>query len=470
MAIRRIFIRSAVNPPDTTPPSTPSGTTVATTATTVTLSISTSTDNRSVLGYELEVGGTVLPGTYPPGQVVISNLTSATQYNIRVRAVDNSGNRSAFSSNISAATSGGTSLISWNPGHYAFPDHHMYPSKYELIEADINSLVTPVDKRSKIVGVRLLGTWGMFEPSPGTYDFSKLDYFISYAKARNLRVILSLNVRRYGGTLPSTPQADYRAAQLPDYLFTNGWAGLNTDDLGGYSARLDIADCMTAYIALITAIGERYYNEPYFEMFETGETSAAFAPGQGFSQSNWNTQWRRLPAALRAAFPNKPSVIDCNYHSSVSETNLLVDECITNGTGVGGPDTMPQNLGTTDDHWGFLHLGGVGVRVDPVYGPYDFGTTDSRGSIPAKAGQEVIQDTSYTPGSVYNHAYNVYKASHMTWTMHGDGVATRYGDPVPAMEWETGVWPYLRDNSVPLRTGFPTRLTALGYSANIGAT
>ena len=424
---------------------------------------------------DLQATPVVLTATFLQlGYVTVSNpsyvqVTTGT-HTARVRARDNAspGNVSAWSPAVTGVASG--QLLSWNPGHYAMPDHHMYPSKYTLIETDINSLVTPTDKRAKLVGVRLLGTWGMFEPTQGNYDFSKLDYFIAYAKARNLRVILSINVRRYGGSVPGVPQSDYRDTTLPDFAITNGWAGANTDDLGGYSARFDITACMDAYLAMLAALGAHVNSEPFFEMFETGETSAAFAAGQGFNQSAWNTQWLRVPAALKTSFPNKVCVVDCNYHSSVAATNQLVDECIVQGIGVGGPDTMPQNLGTTDDHWGFMHLGGVGVRTDPVYGPYDFGTVDSRGAVPAKAGQEVVQDTSFTPASIYGHAYNIYKASHMTWTMHGSGVTTRYGDPVPAMAFDTGVWPYLRDNSVPMRTGFPTRLTTLGYSASTGAT
>lgn len=394
----------------------------------------------------------------------VQTTTGSHTARVRARDLSASANVSTWAPSVTGAAS--DQLLTWNPGHYAMPDHHMYPSKYTLIESDIASLVTPTDKRAKLTGVRLLGTWGMFEPTQGNYDFSKLDYFIAYAKARGLRSILSINVRRYGGAVPSVPQVDYRDTTLPDYVITNGWAGLNTDDLGGYSARLDITACMTAYLAMIAALGAHLNSEPYFEMFETGETSAAFATGQGYSSTSWNTQWLRVPAALRAAFPNKPAVIDCNYHNSVTNTNTLVDDCIVQGTGIGGPDTMPQHAGTTDDHWGFQALGGAG----DYGGGYDFGTSDRRGSVPAKAGQEVIQDASYTPASIYTHAYDIYRASHMTWTMHADGATTRYGVPVPAMEWETGVWPYLRDNSVPMRTAFPTRLTTLGYSASTGAT
>lgn len=470
MALRRLFVRSAVSPPDTEAPSVPSGTTNSVTATTVVLNISTSTDNRSVSGYELEKDGVLQAGSFPSGLITISGLSPGTSYNFRVRAYDNSGNRSAWSSNISANTSGGGGVKSWNPGHYAFPDHHMYPSKYTSIESDINSLVTPTDKRSKVKGVLLLGTWSMFNPSSGTYDWTKLDYFIDYCKTRGLRSALAIATRRYGGGIPSVPQADYRDAVLPDYVINNGWVGANTDDLGGYSARFDIQACTDAFFTFLSALGAHVDNEPMFEFFQTGETSAAFAAGQGFNLTNWNTQWLRFPAVLASAFPKKFTIVNANYHSSVTETNALVDECITYGVGVGGPDIMPQNLGTTDDHWGFMHLMGVGTRNDPTYGPYPFGTTYLSGKVPQKCEQQVIQDTSFTPATIYNHGYTYYELSHFGWTMHGNPAQTRYGDNVPAMIWETGVWPYLRDNSVPTKSTFPSRLTELGYSAVTGAT
>jgi len=401
----------------------------------------------------------------------VQSTTGTHTARVRARDLATPVNISAWSPSVSGTVVDEEYVpVSWNVGHYAFPDAHMFPSKYSQIESEINSLVTPTDKRDKVKGAVLLCTWAMLNPVAGTYDFTKLDYFINYCKTRSLRVCLYLSTRRYGGSIPGTPQADYREAWLPDYVIDNGWAGLNTDDLGGYSARFDITACTDAYLTFIAALGAHLNSEPYFEIVCSPELSAAFKTGQGFSQSNWNTQWLRFPAAFAAAFPNKLVAMTANYHSSVSTTNAFVDECITQGVSITGPDIMPQNNGTTDDHWGFMHLGGVGVRTDPTYGPYDFGSTNLQGKVSASCGQQVIQDTSFTPATIYSHGYNVYYLDHIFWTMHPDGATTRGGTPVPAMEWDTGVWPYLRDNSATLRNSFPTRLTELGKTALIGGT
>jgi len=473
MAFRRLIARSAINPPDTTPPSGPTTLTlVSVTASAVTVSFSPATDNRSVFGYEVYVFGAVpyITGPFSGSPITVTGLTSGASYDIYVRAFDQAGNRGDWSTPLTVTILSSGAAKSWNPGMYAFPDHHMFPSKYSSIESDINSLIAPTDKRSRVKGVWLLCTWAMLNPSPGTYDFAKLDYFISYLKSRGLRVGLYLSIRRYGGNIPGTPQADYRESWLPDFVISNGWAGTNTDDLGGYTARLDITACTDAYITFINALGAHLNSEKYFEEVCSPELSAAFATGQGFNQSNWNTQWLRLPAAFAAAFPNKIVTFSANYHSSVSTTNAFVDECVTRGVGVTGPDIMPQNSGSSEDHWGFMHLAGVGVRTNPIYGPYDFGTVNQIGRVPTSCGQQVIQDTDFTPASIYGHGNSAYYLNKYIWTMHPDGATTRYGDPVPAMEWETGVWPYLRDTNPSVISTFPTRLTELGFTAVTGET
>jgi hypothetical protein len=473
MAFRRLVARSAINPPDTTPPSGPTTLTlVSLTASAVTVSFTPATDNRSVSGYEVYVFGSspYILSSFSGSPITVTGLDSGTSYDIYVRAFDQAGNRGDWSNPLPITTLTSGASKSWNPGMYAFPNQHMFPSKYANIESDINSLIAPTDKRSRVTGVFLLVSWAMLNPSPGVYDWTKLDYFIDYLKDRNLRVGLYLTVRRYGGAVPGTPQADYREAWLPDFVISNGWAGVNTDDLGGYTARFDITACTDAYLTFIAALGAHLNGEPFIEEICSPELSAAFAPGQGFSQANWNTQWTRMPAAFALAFPNKIVTFSANYHSSVTVTNAFVDECMAQGVGITGPDIMPQNSGSSEDHWGFMHLAGVGVRVNPVYGPYDFGTTNYIGRVATSCGQQVIQSTSFTPSLIYSHGNTAYYLNKYIWTMHGDGVTTRFGTPVPAMEWETGVWPYLRDTNPAVISTFPTRLAELGFTPVTGET
>jgi Fibronectin type III domain len=112
VAIRRFILRPAVNPSDSTAPSIPTGMVVSEiTNETLRITWTASTDNRSVLGYEIEKDGVVQPGIVGPPTVVITGLSPGNSYNFRIRAVDSSSNRSDWSANVSGtipAIGGGT--------------------------------------------------------------------------------------------------------------------------------------------------------------------------------------------------------------------------------------------------------------------------------------------------------------------------------------------------------------------------
>ncbi len=70
----------------------------------MTLNWAPSTDNRSVLGYKLEIDGAVQPGVYPVSPLHLVGLTEGTTYSFRLAAVDGSGNQSAWSSSFGDTT------------------------------------------------------------------------------------------------------------------------------------------------------------------------------------------------------------------------------------------------------------------------------------------------------------------------------------------------------------------------------
>lgn len=92
---------------DTTPPTVPTNLATGTiTATTIPLTWTASTDNVAVANYRVVkvVGGAnVLVGTPTGTSFTVSDLTASTEYTLRVRAEDTSGNASAFTS-ITAST------------------------------------------------------------------------------------------------------------------------------------------------------------------------------------------------------------------------------------------------------------------------------------------------------------------------------------------------------------------------------
>ncbi|WP_310551479.1 cellulase family glycosylhydrolase [Paenibacillus glufosinatiresistens] len=88
---------------DKTAPSAPTGLTVIPSITTAALSWSASTDNVGVAGYRIYVDG-ILKATSAATSYTLSGLTGKTSYTFTVKAIDDTGNESAASNAVQAAT------------------------------------------------------------------------------------------------------------------------------------------------------------------------------------------------------------------------------------------------------------------------------------------------------------------------------------------------------------------------------
>lgn len=150
MPIRRFIRREAISPPDTTAPSVPANLReIDKSDTAFSVLWDASTDNRSVLGYEVEINGALEAGLNQSTGYVKSGLVASTTYPIKVRAVDNSLNRSAYTSaiNITTTGSGGGGGDSLVPApDTSIPDLYVHPSgvlagnaAYTTIQAAINA-------------------------------------------------------------------------------------------------------------------------------------------------------------------------------------------------------------------------------------------------------------------------------------------------------------------------------------------
>ncbi|WP_194843437.1 S8 family serine peptidase [Paenibacillus sp. B01] len=101
-----VNINATVTPPDVTPPSTPGNLFARNvTSSTVTLQWDASTDDSGVPGYNVYKNG-VFERTSTAAVAQVSNLSASTSYQFSVRAIDRSGNLSAYSNTITVTTAG----------------------------------------------------------------------------------------------------------------------------------------------------------------------------------------------------------------------------------------------------------------------------------------------------------------------------------------------------------------------------
>ncbi|MEZ5488322.1 MAG: hypothetical protein R3E75_11960 [Steroidobacteraceae bacterium] len=351
------------------------------------------------------------------------------------------------------ASSGG---IKWNPGHYVRPDELFFIANSGERRAIYNTVRNVPQVRGALIAV----PWGMIEKREGVYDWSSLDEEIEYLASMGKKVMIEVHFRKFGGNIPSLPQGNDRL-YLPDYIIQKGWVGSNTDDVGGYSARLDIAGCMDRFVALFKALADRYDANPALEHVIASETSLALSDS-GFRYDSLMAQQKRLLTALKGMFHSTHFSIMNNFMNGGGtpeiETREFTYQMVQLGVGVSVPDILPPSGGATYDNWNMLAYRGAGV-----VGGHSFGTTDLRGSVPSVANQEVIFKSGFTPQNLYSHAVQSYGATHIVWTAHGGSYGgmpvTRTSPAVdmPGMRWTDGVLPYLKTNNLPVRSACPTK-------------
>lgn len=414
MAFRRLIARSAINPPDTTPPSDiVTLASFAVTETTITVTFSPATDNRSVSGYELRVDDSVSPyitGPFSGSPITATGLTQGVEYDIQVRAFDQAGNRGNWSNIVTETTTAVSGTKKWNPGKYIRPDAFGYHTK------DAQRLAT-YDKalpHSEIKGCEVPVNWGRIEPNQGSYDWSSVEADINRITANRTngkKVILALMFQNYGAAgIPSTPQSQTGAVIIPDYVITNGWCAIRTGS--GLMPKLDIADCMTRLIAFAQACAAQYDNDSYVEMVIISETSSAYT---GMNAGNYSTQWHRMPAALAAAFSHTWAGVGHNGLTSETHSKTMADLIVANGCAHGTEDiigwygdTWPApTTGDAQGGWGFLAIKGAGV-VDG----FNWGSTDSRSSVAIRPENQVIRSPGLTLAQILSYSNTNWYGTH----------------------------------------------------------
>lgn len=443
MAIRRLVVRSAQSPPDTTPPSIPG---VPANPSTVTGPFSAnlrwdlSSDNRSVAGYDVEINGSVSPTPINGGETALTGLSANTSYNVRVRAFDGSGNRSDWSSNIGFTTqsdgsSGGGGDKNWNPGNYLRPDHRGTPVK-DLDHEGAWDAIQDHANFANIAGVLIPVPWARVENSSGTYNWGWLDDKIDYVTengSNHLKVILNLEMYSYGSsTTPSTPQSPNDAI-IPDYIIAAGWCG----DGNGIMPKIDVDGCRDRIIALMGEMVSRYGNETVIEMIGLGETSRSYSGQNG---SDYNDNWIVIAEALVDQMAGKKAwgfidhngLINNDYEKQTVLQNIMdtggiaysvADICgffskSATPPGVDISVRAPQSL---LEHMNYGYS---------AYFDYDFtnpSATDRRLWVPSKAENQVIRPTDLTNDKVKWYSDNWYKNTHPVWTLRIGAGGASYG-------------------------------------------
>lgn len=374
------------------------------------------------------------------GLVTVASSAAGTAGSILVRASDGS----LTADHSCAVTVSASTALKWYPGHYAAPDAVLFSTSLSA-HTTLWNQIGPV---ANFVGGEMYIPWGQLEPTTaGAYTWDVLDGQIAALAAAGKKAIFSVWAHRYGTTSTG-------GGYHPQYLIDS------SDVVGGTVGGSSVSEaCMwrsyvaDRYMALFAAIAAKYDNDDRVAGVNTCET--AFLNLSDYSGSALLTQWQRIAAYLPTVLVRTPVFIKANFLQTQDHMLSLMQSCVDAAAGMGGPDMFPIEFSGTSDNWGQRCLRGERYNGSTwVTGV----AANQQPDIPVLMEQQVIRSTTATPAMYYNAAVTRYSCTHVTW--QAKAAAKLYGGTtlIPAMNWLTGVLPYVRDNNLPLRTTIPTAL------------
>ena len=317
-----------------------------------------------------------------------------------------------------AAGSAAAQGIKWHPGHYVML------STGDSRASILNS-IEEIGDEPAIAGVQVRVRWADLESSKGVYDFSDLDAYLAKVKSRPTRKQLVVRVIDRGFNTSRS------SGIVPSYLMSSAYNGGVVRTRTGYAARLWEPAVMTRLIALQTAIGHRYDDEPRFEGLATEETTLSLSQPfpAGYSHAALTEQYKRLVTAVRAAAPRSNFFLYTNWIGSATLMDDLMQTLVLTRGAAGGSNIFPGDKTLGQEVWSGVH------------------GADYRWLLALSSSVEGGELASFTPQQIGNWAYNELRLNHVFWVRN-----TWAGDA--SRRWSTGILPYLRTRP-PIRTRCP---------------
>ncbi|WP_298234964.1 beta-galactosidase [uncultured Azohydromonas sp.] len=229
----------------------------------------------------------------------------------------------------------GDTRVKWNPGHYVQLGAGAADALVQRTFKEISTL-------PNVRGVQTRYFWRDLEPTEGVYDFSEIDKDLAQAQAVGKRLFIVIGTKAFSAG----------ARALPDYMHTDEYDGgafriqinakdtVRTEATTGENIALFNGNVRDRFIALTTALGQRYNSHNTFEGIGFNETALgqAVVPLTNTQKADFFTNLAAVDAATRQAFPNTVVMQFINYPRPYMPA--LVSSAISNSVALGGPDTF----------------------------------------------------------------------------------------------------------------------------------
>jgi hypothetical protein len=290
--------------------------------------------------------------------------------------------------------------VKWNPGHYVQLGAGASDTLVQRTFKEISTL-------ANVRGVQTRYYWRDLEPTKGVYDFTEIDKELAMAAAVGKRLFIVIGTKTF--------TAGSRA--LPDYMHTDEYSGgayriqidakdaVGTEATTGENIALFDPDVRDRFIALTTALGQRYNGNNAFEGIGFNETALgqAVVPLTSTQKADFFTNLAAVDAATRKAFPNTVVLQFFNYPRPYMPA--LVNSAISNSVALGGPDTFLNDSELEASAY---------IHYDTAWGKVPLGP-----SVQAENYVTTYQGGPYTPPAVtdlYAFAKGRLHANYIFWS------------------------------------------------------
>ncbi len=249
-----------------------------------------------------------------------------------------------------------------------------------------------------VTGVLKLYQWKDLEPTRGNYDFSQIQEDLDYLSSKGLQLIVMLQDKTFKNENP-----------MPAYLSSSVYLRKNRP--GGYTSIRWAPLVVERTKALLTALGNTFDSNPYFEGVSTQE-SAPGLDGPTLDATGYTPE--RYRDALIDVLTHGAEVMPTSrvfwyvnfFPRQLSYMAAVIDAVKDTGVVVGGPDVMPDEHAlqahlypTLRSFQGQLPLLG---QVEPICYHHEHADT----SKPTKY---------WTMSELFNYAKNNLKVNYMIW-------------------------------------------------------
>jgi hypothetical protein len=328
--------------------------------------------------------------------------------------------------------------VKWHPGHYVAlrGDYFAHgPSAQSHRFTFYNTITNNTSLEGVVIGLR----WSSMEGAQGNYSagFAEIHSEIAYLQSLNVPKRLILRVEDQGN--PSEV--------FPSYIL-NGQCNANDGQKGNWEYWTP--SCVDAFVAMLTAWGNEFDDNPYLEGLHIMEEVAVSSLGEGYSIAGLDAGLRRIVAEVKPAWPHTNLALPLNWHATQAYNKALVEYLPGQQVGWGAPDTCPTCV-----NWGERVVRGEGGT---------HGTHDYRGEIPiisAIESSEMGDDSvgragGHTPAQIFDWAMNMVGSNYLLWDYQDYAES-----PIPpcdssgACKWTTGILPFIDKHPTVAHTACP---------------